>query len=130
MIERLGELIRAIFGLIREGKFDMAEKEISEAYLTMLRRDSSFFLMIPEDKLTSTLIEDHNYTDAHLETLAELLFAEAELLAAEKKIKESIPYYRKSLLLFEFVDATYRTYSADRIERMEYIRKKLINTVE
>jgi len=71
------------------------------------------------------LIEDHNYTNAHLEILAELLYAEATLLFTRGNKAESIPYYQKSLLLFVFVDEAYRTYSPERIEKMKQIRRKI-----
>ena len=126
MIEMLGELLRAIFGMIKKGRFDEAEESIGEAYLTMLRKDSSFFQNIPAEKLTATLIEDHNYTHSHLEILAELLYAEAELLTAKNKKEESRSFYTKSLLLFEFIDEAYRTYSEERLKKIEVIRKRIL----
>ena len=52
MIEMLGELIRAILGLIVKGNFQQAEEKLNEAYLTFLRKDASFFHLIPLEKLT------------------------------------------------------------------------------
>jgi hypothetical protein len=126
MIEMLGELLRAIFGMIGKKKYDQAGQSIGEAYLSMLRKDSAFFQEIPEDKLTKSLLEDHNYTNQHLEILAELMYAEAELEYAKGNKVQSLPFYRKSLLLFKFVDQAYRTYSSDRIEKLENIRVKIL----
>jgi hypothetical protein len=125
MIEMLGELLRAMFGFIKKGRFAEAEETLSEAYLTMLRKDSAFFQQIPVEKLTRTLIEEHNYTNEHLEILAELLFAEAEIDYAKNKKEESIPFYQKSMLLFEFTEKTSRTYSGERLEKLERIREKI-----
>jgi hypothetical protein len=125
MIEMLGELLRAIFGMITKGQFEQAEKSLQDAYLTTLRKDASFFQQIPIEKLTSELIQEHNFTDAHLEILAELMFAEATLLFSKNKKQESLPFYHKSLLLFKFVNDAYRTYSGDRIEKIETIVKRL-----
>lgn len=127
MIEMLGDLLRAIFGMIRNKNFIGAQESINEAYLSMLRKDSAFFQQIPADKLTATLIEDHNYTNGHLEILAELLYAEAELLTARNKKAESLPVYYKSLLLFEYVENVYRTYDEERIRKINNIRVKLKN---
>lgn len=121
----LGELLRAIFGMINKGKLEEAEQSIGEAYLTMLRKDSSFFMNIPEDKLTSELIENHNYTSSHLEILAELFYAEAELKSAGTNPNSALSYYRKSLLLFEFVDLNYRTYSPERMDKINLIKEKI-----
>jgi hypothetical protein len=126
MIEMLGEILRAIFGKINRGQFEEAQQNIHDAYLTMLRKDSAFFQQIPEDKLTTLLIEEHNYTNAHLEILAELLYAEATWLHVRNKVSESLPYYQKSLRLFEFVDKAYRTYSQERLGKMEEIRKEIL----
>jgi len=125
MIEMLGELLRAIFGMINKGRLDQAEESIHEAYITMLRKDSSFFQQIPAEKLTSILLEDHNYTNAHIEILAELMFAEAELVYSKNNRTDSLPFYLKSLLLFEFVDEAYRTFSQERLDKMDYIKKRL-----
>jgi hypothetical protein len=125
MVEMLGELLRAFFGKISNGKFDEAEESLNEIYLTMLRKDSAFFHNIPSDELTRALIEDHNYTNAHLEVLAELMNAEAELLYTNNKKAESLPFYQKSLLLFEFIDDAYRTFSEERISKINLIRERI-----
>lgn len=125
MIEMLGELLRAIFGMIGKKKYDEAGQSISEAYLTMLRKDSAFFQRIPEENLTRSLIEDHNYTNQHLEILAGLMFAEAELEYAKGNKTGALTFYGKSLLVFKFVDETGKTYSEERIEKMEFITGKI-----
>lgn len=125
MVEMLGELLRAIFGMITKGDYIQAQQSINEAYITMLRRDAGFFRNIPAEELTTTLITQHNYTNSHLEILAELLYAEASLSFANNSKADGLACYQKSLLLFEFVDEAYRTYSAERQERMEQIRKMI-----
>ncbi len=126
MIEMLGELLRAIFGMISKGQLEQAEKSLHDAYLTTLRKDASFFQQIPIKNLTSELMQEHNFTNEHLEILAELMFAEATLLCSKNKQQESLPFFHKSLLLFEFVNNAYKTFSGDRIEKIELIRKRLV----
>jgi hypothetical protein len=130
MIEMLGELIRAIFGMIARGNFQQAEEKLNEAYLTFLRKDASFFHLIPMEKLTSTLLTDHNYTNGHLEILAELFHAEARLQDARGNLPESLAMYEKSLVLFSFTDENFKTYSEDRIEKMEKIRKRISEIIQ
>lgn len=77
--------------------------------------------------MTHKLLYEHNYTNSHLEILAELFNAEAELTFAQGKKSESIEYSRKSLILFEFIDADQKTYSLERINKMESIRKRIEN---
>jgi hypothetical protein len=125
MIEMLGELIRAILGLVTKGNYQQAQDKINEAYLTFLRKDAAFFQRIPADQLTTTLLMDHNYTHGHLEILAELFNAEARIKEARGLEPESLIFYEKSLTLFSFIEETDRTYSADRIEMMNRIRQRI-----
>jgi hypothetical protein len=125
MIEMLGELVRAILGLIVKGNYQQAEEKLNEAYLTFLRKDASFFHLIPVEKLTSTLLTEHNYTNGHLEILAELFYAEARLKDAKGNYSESLAMYEKSLTLFSFTDENIRTYSEERIEKTEQIRNRI-----
>jgi len=130
MIEMLGELIRAILGLIVKGNFQQAEEKVNEAYLTFLRKDASFFHLIPLEKLTTTLLTEHNYTQGHLEILAELFHAEARLQDAKGNYPESLTMYEKALTLYSFTDENIRTYSQDRIEKMEKIRKRIADIIQ
>jgi len=125
MIEMLGELIRAIIGYIARGEYQLAREKLTEAYLTFLRKDASFFLNIPTDELSTTLLEDHNYTNGHLEILAELLYAEALLHDAQGDPADSLRFYEKALKLFTYTDESNRTYSADRIEKIARIRNRI-----
>lgn len=130
MIEMLGELIRAILGLVARGNFQQAEDKLNEAYLTFLRKDASFFHLIPMEKLTSTLLTEHNYTNGHLEILAELFHAEARLQDAKGNFQESLVMYEKSLALFSFTDENVKTYSEDRMEKMEKIRIRISDIMQ
>jgi hypothetical protein len=125
MIEMLGDLIRGILGLIATGRFRQAEDKLDEVYYTMLHRDATFFHDLPLEGLTNALIEDHNYTNDHLQILAELFFAEATLEYARKNYDDSRQHYLKSLALFEFIDRAYSTYTEERQMRMLEIRQKI-----
>ena len=91
----------------------------------MLREDASFFRSIPEHELTNKLLLDHNYTNGHLEILAELFNAEAELSLVQGDKSGSDEFSRKSLILFEFVDSDQKSYSLERINKIESIRKRI-----
>jgi hypothetical protein len=125
MVEMLGELIASILKMIGKGDFQKAETGIYELYQTILKKDAAFFQKIPADKLTTTLLEDHNFTNGHLEILAELFYAEAELRDAQKKPAGSLLFYEKSLLLFEFVINSGKTYSEERLSKINSIKNKI-----
>jgi len=77
MIEMLGDLLAAIFGLIKKGDYKKASANLGKIYYDMLKEDAAFFRAIPADELTHKLMKEHNYTNSHLEILAELFYAEA-----------------------------------------------------
>ena len=125
MIEMLGDLIAAVFGLVRKGHFQQANENLERIYYDMLKEDAAFFRSIPKEDLTHDLLEKHNYTNGHLEILAELFNAEAELAAAQGNQKGCLEYSEKALLLFEFIDLQQKTLSLERLDKMTLIRDRI-----
>lgn len=128
MIEMLGELIAGILGLIRKGDYAKAGEKLSQIYYDMLKQDAAFFRNLPETDLTDKLLQEHNYTNGHLEILAELFNAEAGLSLARGDRETALSYSRKAILLFEYVDKAYKTYSPDRIDKINTLRERLKTT--
>ena len=125
MIEMLGDLIAGILGLARKGDFNQATEKLERVYYDMLKEDAAFFRSIPKEDLTRKLLEEHNYTSGHLEILAELFNAEAELEMARGNEAGSLEYSEKSLVLFEFIDIRQKTLSMERIEKMNSLRQRI-----
>jgi hypothetical protein len=125
MIEMIRELIMGILGLIRKGDFEHAEKKIETLYSDFLKEDSAFFSKIPVENLTRKLLEEHNYTNGHLEILAWLFDTQAELERSRGNDKLFLEYSKKALLLFEFTENEQKTYSSERIEKIEAIKKRI-----
>lgn len=121
----LGDLILGILGLIKKGDLHKAEESIDRLYIDFLREDSSFFLSIATEDLTEKLLKDHNYNNGHLEILAELFNVEAELELAKSNRKASLEFSQKSLTIFEFLDIEQKTYSFERIGKMDSIKKRI-----
>ena len=125
MIEMMGEFIAAIFGLIKKGDYKQASESLDRAYHNFLKEDASFFQKISKDEISEKLVSEHNYTNNHLEILAELFYAEAELKYKAGKKSESIELYEKSLILLEFVDSESRTYSLNREARQRSVKDRI-----
>ena len=125
MIEMLGDMLAAIFGLVRKGDYALAGEKLERIYYDILKEDAAFFRSIPKEDLTRKLLEEHNYTNGHLEILAELFNAEAELAGAQGHSTECLEYSEKSLLLFEFVDLQQKTLSVERLDKMDSIRDRI-----
>lgn len=125
MIEMIADLIAGILGRIKKGELKQASDELKRIYSDFLREDSSFFESIPEEELTDKLLQNHNYTNGHLEILAELFNVEAELRLAQGNKTGSLEFSKKSLKIFEFLDNEQKTYSFEKINKMEEIRKRI-----
>jgi len=125
MIASLMKFLGEVLGLIRKGDLKKASDQLKEGYTIFLREDSSYFRNIPEDKLTQNLLQEHNYTNGHLEILAELFNAEADLDMAKGEKSDCLEFSRKALILFEFVDNEQKTYSAERLAKMEVLRNRI-----
>lgn len=125
MIEMIGDLIAALVGLIRKGDLEQAEKLLERVYYELLRRDASFFQLIPKDQLTDKLLSDHHYTSGHLGVLAELFYAEATLSEAQNRLNNSLSCYEKSLVLLEFLEKEDKTWSAKREERKSLLKERI-----
>jgi hypothetical protein len=126
MIEMLGDLIAAVFGLARKGDFQQATENLEHIYYDMLKEDAAFFRSIPKEDLRHKLLEEHNFTNDHLEILAELFNAEAELADAQGNSQGCLEYSEKALLLFEFLDLQQKTLSMDRLDKMSAIRERIV----
>ena len=125
MIAMIMKFIGELFGLLKKGELDKASEELNKAYKTFLKEDAAFFHSIPADKLTDKLLKEHDYTNGHLEVLAELFNAEAELRLARNEKDGCLEFTEKSLILFEFIDREYRVYSMERINKMDNLRKRI-----
>ena len=125
MVEMIGDLIAALLGLIKKGDLEQAEKILERGYFELLRRDASFFQLIPKEQLTDKLLGDHHYTNGHLEVLSELFFAEATLSEAQNKLNNSLICYEKSLTLLEFLEQEDKTWSAKRDERKSLLKERI-----
>ncbi len=125
MLEMLAELIAGILGYIRKGNFTRAEESLNGAYYNLLKEDAAFFHSIPKDKLTKELMKKHYYTHDHLQVLAELFFAEAELRYAKGLFTKSRECYEKSLILFEFIENESDAFSLQRQSKVNSILQKI-----
>jgi len=130
MIEMMGELIAGLLGLIKKGEYQQAQQSIENAYYAFLQQDASMLQNIPVEKLTDTLLLEHNYTHGHLEILSELSFAQAELYLAQGKAKDSMPFYEKSLVLLSFTEKASKSWSAEKQDRLSYLRNQLGMTAD
>jgi hypothetical protein len=121
MIEMLADLIAGILSLIKKGDLKKASQALEIVFYDFLKKDAAFFNNIPKEELTAKLLEEHNFTNGHLEILAELFYVQAELSLAQKNEKDGLQFYEKSLALFRFVEDESKTFSIERQSKIATI---------
>lgn len=125
MIEMMGDLIAGLLGKFRKGETAHAREDMDKLYNEFLKEDSALFLSLPREKLTWSLLKSHDYTHGHLEILAMLFDAEAELASIEGRLKEAVDLSEKSIILFDFISGEKRTFSFEQEERIARISKRI-----
>jgi hypothetical protein len=125
LIDEMTKFLAVVFGLIKKGDYQKASEHLSRSYYELLKEDAAFFRMIPEEDLTNELLGKHNYTRGHLEILAELFNAEAELCLRKMDEPGTMTYSRKSLRLLKFIDKECKTYSQERIDKMQILEERI-----
>jgi len=125
MLEMFAQMLAGLLGLIRDGHINQASQLLDNAYQDFLKNDASLFRKIPTEKLTETLLKEHNYTNDHLKILSELFYAEGELQMARGNYNDSLMCLEKSLILSEFVEAESRSFSFDGPSKKTMIDDKI-----
>lgn len=125
MIEMMGDLIAALLGKIKRGEIKMAAEQIEQYYNEFLKQDAAFFRNIAIENLTETLLSKHNYTNEHLQILAELLFAEGELYLETGMLDTSLLNFQKSLKLYDYIDFTLKTFDLKRNDRISTLQERI-----
>ncbi|MGQ1911311.1 hypothetical protein ACT3CE_16175 [Marinifilum sp. RC60d5] len=125
MIEMIAEVIARIIGLIKKGDPEKASQLLENAYHDFLKKDASFFRSIPKEELSESLLSQHNYTNGHLQILAELFIAEAELQISRNQNQAGIEYFEKSLILLRFIEQESTDFSLSLIQKINGLEKRL-----
>jgi hypothetical protein len=77
--------------------------------------------------LTWKLLNEHNFTNDHLEILAELFYAQAEISFAKGNFKESLGFYEKALILIDFVVKESKTFSMEKQSKIALLKDRIEN---
>lgn len=126
LIELFAQALGVILGLIKKKDYNQSAIAIENAYSDFLQKEAAIFRVIPKENITETLLKEHNYTNEHLEILAQLFYAEAELSYAKENNEACLHYAEKALLLFEFIDNEQKTFSRERFNIMNHLKSTIL----
>ncbi len=124
-IEQLGKVLAYLLGFREKGDSKGGMEVIDEALKDMVRMDSAEINTIPEKQLVEELCLTRKLLLEQIKFIAELLFREGEFMAMENRRAEAIKRYRKSSLLLRYIDEQEKTYSLERIQRMELLAERI-----
>ena len=124
-IEQLGKVMAVLMGLRDKGEAGKMLEVINEAYIDLLKFDSEYLKALSENELLEILIDKKDLVREQLEVAAELLLEEANIHYGKNNIKECKSMYKKSLILFIYIHDMDRTFSFERIDKMERIKSIL-----
>lgn len=121
--EQLGFVLARLLGLQDERRFSEAFQLIDEALKDMLNAPIDEWLMIPENTFLPEITERLSTEQQHV--LSELLFEHGEFLYLKGEKEMSKKSYNRSLLLFNYLAETEKTFSIERMNKIDQMMKKL-----
>lgn len=114
----LGKILAMLLGIkVLEEKSEYTVT--TEILLDEFKLDLDTLIQLPDNQFICKFQEIEGFNNENLEKLGEILF----LLAT--KHKNPARLYEKSLLIFEYLEKTERTYSLERQQRINEIKNIL-----
>lgn len=120
-IEQLGKVLAALLGFRQNMDCKGGLQVIDEALKDLTSMDSQEINAIPEDQFINELTVRRKLHMEQVKFIAEMLFQEAEFYGMADMQDDAMQRYRKAYLLYRYIDETEKTYSVERIERMQLL---------
>lgn len=121
MIEMIAEVIARILRLSNNDDKQKADLLLASAYQDFLKKDAAFFHHIPIDELCTELLEKHHYEKEHLQILAELFFAEAQVQKKIDNRQKALNLVKKASVIFDYLIDSALNYPTDLLLRKDQI---------
>ena len=121
LTQQIAELIAKMIGLNVEEKMEFIDKAFDE----WLHLDPEELENIPEEELLLFLIQKKKFNIHQLELLAEILAKRGETFFENKQFPKATDQLKKSLIIFEEVEAKQQLYSIERQKTLEQIHQLL-----
>lgn len=125
MVEEIAKFVAKILGLLKEGKNDEAEFWLKKGY-DLLKADRERLLQLKPGELVEELEKNQGFDFVRIELIVDLIYAEAEILAA-KNDDRSHNLYITSLALYEYIDKNHNVYSFERNDKILRLQEKLVH---
>ncbi len=124
MIEEFGKMLGHVMGLKSLNQHDLALEELRSGYKTFFGLDPGFIRNSEPDELLEALVANADLKNQHLESIAQAMMTEGELLH-NTDLSLATELRKKSLLLYrhleKFDNGTFSMPRKSAIEELESI---------
>lgn len=127
-IQRMIEQISKVLGLLMG--MDVPEEKIkiiNEAYNHWLKTNPDFLRKLSPDDIVEVLVRGKGFTVEQMEFLAELMAEEGKAEAENGNTVIAADLWRKTLVLFDYVNDTQQLFSFERMGRIDDVKSRLEN---
>ena len=111
----LGKLVFDFIGIKNTGLIEEYHQVANKILKEEIDYNLTELLDIPDDEFVSHLLRKEGFNDANLNLLGDLFYEMGSYLPK----KESLPYLKKALILYQYVENHDSTYSFERRAKME-----------
>lgn len=123
LIEETARFIAKILGLLKEEKYDEAEKWLLKGY-DLLHADRDKLLHSDPSDIVMELEKKQGYDLTRMELVADLIAMEGEILSFKKE-----PGARnmrlKALAIYEYIELNHTIYSFERTDKIARMKEEL-----
>lgn len=120
----LGTMVKFLLGLKHGTSTAQGIEIVSQTLQSEVDLDLDMLLSIDPDNLIDYLLTNNKgFNEENLNKLAEILFTIAEYMPVEDP--KRFLYYKRSLVIYEYLDKVQKTFSLDRHLRLEQIKNLL-----
>ncbi len=128
-IEQLGQVLAQmlawLLGIRKKGGGSQGVEEIVQAYKSELDIDLEELIQIPEKDLITFLRRKNEYFETHLEIMADILHETALNYFRHERSEDGKNLLRKAIIILEYLQASSKDYSIDRMLKIENHNKTL-----
>jgi hypothetical protein len=121
----MSKVISRILQLRNENKTDEAYTLAKKSLIEKFELDMENILALSVDDFRKVVVETNSSNPVQLNYLAELLYTTAGLLKEKNEHDKTKDLFIKSLVIYEHLNRTDRTFSAERQEKIENIKRQL-----
>ena len=119
----LGKMLADLLGLKQQGQVSEGLKMVDETMQKVLSLNLISLVAVNPKELAGWLQREHQFTPEHLEPMANILYEAAEGFLLQNDAKTAKALWERALALYEHLEASESTFSFERHQHIQAIKK-------